>query len=264
MLVNFKQIKFKYEFLVLLGTPLLGRCDELTKINQLCHQYNLWLHVTGDLLGSLALLSTIKENVNISCDSLTIDTVKLLGIQNLPHLTFFIRPIADITQGKQLDFNSSQDERVNNDNQSTISTNLSSSSSSTTSSTSTTANNNNLLSHPFDEIILHSPSINFLSIWSISQRCSKTNVLYHMKCSFDLSNSLIKRLKQMKTIKILNDDDYQGNFTYKRICFGDVSDDLLPKSVILFRFETNEIPEVNTFFFSNFNLRYFYLFRLKI
>jgi len=215
-------------------------------MNQLCHQYNVWLHVTGDLLGSLALLSTIKENVNISCDSLTIDIVKLLGIQNLPYLTFFIRPILDITHGKKTEFNSIQDERINNDNISTTSTNPSSSSSSSSTTTTTNNNNNNsLISHSFYDIILHSPSISFLSVWSVSQRCSKTDVLYHMKSSFDLSNLLMKRLKQIQTIRIINNDDNQGIFSYKRICSGDAPDDPLPKTIVLFRFETNDVPEVS-------------------
>jgi hypothetical protein len=224
-------------------------------MNQLCHQHNLWLHVTGDLLGSLALLSTLKENVNISCDSLTIDSCKLLGIQNLPYLTFFIRTISNIIHGKQIEFNSIQDERLNNDN-------ISSSSSSSSSSTTTNNNNNNssLVSHSFYDIILQNPSICFLSIWSISQRCSKTNVLYHMKCSFDLSNLLMKRLKEIKTIRILNDDDNQTILNYKRICSGDAPDDPLPKTVVLFRFETNDVPEVSvillytTLFITNFDL----------
>ncbi len=217
-----------------LGTTLLGRCDELTKIKQLCNQNNLWLHATGDLLGSLALLSTIKDNVNINCDSLTIDIVKLFGIQNLPYLTFFIRPVVNITQEKQTELNSIQDDQLNNDNLSTASTNRSSSSSSTTA-----------ISHPFYDLILHSPSISFLSVWSISQRCSKTNVLSHMKRSFDLANLLMKRLKQIKTLRILNDDDNQGILTYKRICSGDAPNDPLPKTVVLFRFETTDVPEVS-------------------
>ncbi|CAF4421389.1 unnamed protein product, partial [Adineta steineri] len=79
-----------YPFMIIAnaGSALLGRCDELKEIKQLCERYNIWLHVIGDLLGSLALLSTIKDNVNISCDSLTMDIMKLFGIQNLPYLTF--------------------------------------------------------------------------------------------------------------------------------------------------------------------------------
>ncbi|CAF1180790.1 unnamed protein product [Rotaria sordida] len=242
-----------YPFMVIAnaGTTLVGRCDELTKIKQLCNQYNLWLHGIGDLLGSLALLSTIKENVNISCDSLTIDIVKLLGIQNLPYLTFFIRPIIEIKQDKRREYNSIQNERLNNGNLSTKSTtNTNISPSTITNNNNNNNNNNSLVSHSFDDIILHSPSISFLSVWSISQRCSKTHVLYHMKHSFDLTNLLIKKLKQIKTLKVLIDDDNQGILTYKRICSGDVPDDRLPNTVILFRFETNDVLEVCIFEFS--------------
>jgi hypothetical protein len=66
-----------------------------------------------------------------------------------------------------------------------------------------------------------------------------------MKRSFDLSNLLMKYLKQMKTLRILNDDDNQGVINYKRICSGDAPDDGLPKTVLLFRFETNDVPEVS-------------------
>jgi hypothetical protein len=142
----------------------------------------------------------------------------------------------ETTQGKQTEYSSTQDERLNNDN-------LSTTSSSSTINNNT--NNNSLIPHSFHDNMLHTPSIGFLSIWSISQRCSKNNVLYHMKRSFDLSTLLMKRLKQNKTLRILNDDDDQDNFTYKRICSGDAPDEPLPKTVVLFRFETNDVPEVN-------------------
>ncbi|CAF1206945.1 unnamed protein product [Adineta ricciae] len=230
------------------GTNVLGRCDELTKLKQFSRQHNLWLHVTGDLLGSLALLSTVKENVNISCDSLSIDTIKLLGIQNLPYLTFFLRPMVSMTNGKPTESNFGQDEQINTNDSSTVSTtstNRTSSSSSSYSSSTTTNDNNSSASPPFYDAILHNPSITFLSIWSISQRCSKSNVLYHMKHSFELVNLLSKRLKQMKTIRILNNDDYaQGVLTYQRICEGDTLNDPLPKTIIIFRFETTDILDI--------------------
>ncbi|CAF4137508.1 unnamed protein product [Adineta steineri] len=230
------------------GTAVLGRCDEITKVKQVCNQNNLWLHVIGDLVGTLALLSTIKDTVNINCDSLTVDTVKLFGIQNLPYLTFFIRPILDITQNKQIENNSIQDEQLNNDNSSTVSTDSTNRTLSSSSSSSTTANHNNSsISHPFYDHILHSPSISFLSLWSISQRCSKANVLYHMKHSFNLVNSLMQRFKQIGTLRILNDDNNQGNLTFKRICSGEAPDDPLPKTIVIFRFETIDVPEVSIF-----------------
>jgi hypothetical protein len=187
-----------------LGSALLGRCDELTGIKKLCEKYDIWLHVIGDLLGSLALVSTIKDDVNISCDSLTIDIMKLFGIQNLPYITCFLRPTKEI---KQADENNS--------------------------------------SHPLHEFILHSPSISFLSVWSISQRCSKDNILYHMKQSFDLSNLLFIRLKQIKALRILNHEDNQETNTYQRICSGNAPNDVLPKPVVIFRFQSDDLLEVS-------------------
>jgi hypothetical protein len=94
-----------YSFMVIAnaGTALLDRYDELNKIKKLCEEHKLWVHVTGDLLGSFTIFSTTKENVNISCGSLTIDIVKLI----------------DITQGK-IEYNSVQKERLNDDNSAQI------------------------------------------------------------------------------------------------------------------------------------------------
>ena len=50
-----------------LGTSLLGHCDDLMKMKQLCQQYNLWLHTTGDLLGSLSIVTNLEHfrlNIN--------------------------------------------------------------------------------------------------------------------------------------------------------------------------------------------------------
>ncbi|CAF3554175.1 unnamed protein product [Adineta steineri] len=198
-----------YPFMIIAnaGSALLGRCDELKEIKQICERYNIWLHVIGDLLGSLALLSTIKDNVNISCDSLTMDIMKLFGIQNLPYLTFFLRSTTDINE---------TDEQ----------------------------NSLQRSSHPLDDFILHSPSVSFLSVWSISQRCSNENIFYHMKQSFDLANLLLTRLKQIKTIHIINDEDNNETYTYQRICSGDAPNDVLPKSLVIFRFQSDNIAEL--------------------
>lgn len=230
---------------MILGTALLGHCDDLAKIKQICHEHNLWLHVMGDLLGSLALLSVVKENMNINCDSVTIDIVKIFGIQNLPYLTFFIRPVIELKQDKQIELNSASNEGSNTDilsAKSTTSANMSLAGTNTT----LNINNNPLISHSFDEVILHSPSITFLSVWSISQRCSHNDVLYHMKRSIDLSNLLVKSLKQIKTLRFLIDDNPKIS-TYKCICSGDAPDEPLPKTVIIFRFEANDIPQVSLF-----------------
>lgn len=224
----------------------MGRCDELSQIKQLCQEHHLWLHVIGDLVGSLSLLSIIKENVSLNCDSLTMDSVKLFGIQNLPYLTILLRPLLKSTPERHSDIETNQNERSNADDHSTTGSNVSSSSS----STATPRNSTNTSNPPaLYDVILHNPSMGFLSIWSISQRCPKSTLLYHMKCSFDLSNTLIKRLMQIKSIRILNDDHSnpsQNGLTYKRICSGEIPDDPLPKTIILFRFETLNIAEVSS------------------
>jgi hypothetical protein len=112
---------------------------------------------------------------------------------------------------------------------------------------STTIDNNNSLmtSHSLYDFILHSPSISFLSVWSISQRCSNDNILYHMKQSFDLTNLLLTHLKQIKSLQILNDEDNQDMITYQRICSGDASNDVLPKPIVIFRFQSNDTSDVS-------------------
>ncbi|CAF2076967.1 unnamed protein product [Rotaria magnacalcarata] len=204
-----------YPFMVIAnaGSSLLGHCDQLTRINKICGHYNIWLHVIGDLLGSMALLPSIKDNVNINCDSLTIDIMKLFGIQNLPYLTFFLQPTTGV---KQID-----------DNKTLVTT------------------------HPLYDFILHSPSISFLSVWSISQRCSHDTILSHMKQSFDLTNLLIKNLKDIKRLRILNEDNDQEVYTYQRICSGDASNQSLPKPVVIFRYEPDDLSELATMGDSN-------------
>lgn len=180
------------------GSSLLGRCDRLTKIKNLCEEKQIWFHVIGDLLGSLALLSTENNNLKVSCDSLTLDTMKLFGIQNLPYLTFYLR-------------SQSLDE-----------------------------NNSSISSHSLYEFILQSSSIHFLSLWSLTQRCKTETIIEHMKQSFDLTNSFIQRLKQIPTMAIVNQDEDEDLNTYQRLCSNETLTDQLPKSVVIFRFYSNQ------------------------
>ncbi len=105
--------------------------------------------------------------------------------------------------------------------------------------------NSSITSHSLYDLILHSPSISFLSVWAISQRSSKDNILYHMKQSFDLTDLLIKRLKQIETLQILNDEDNQESNTYQRICSGEAINDVLPKPVVIFRFQADDTSQVS-------------------
>ena len=72
-----------------------------------------------------------------------------------------------------------------------------------------------------------------------------------MKRSFDLTALFTQRLKQMKTIRVLNYDDRTEMMNYKQICSGDAPADPLPKTVTLFRFETSDIPDVSTIDFAS-------------
>jgi hypothetical protein len=180
----------------------------------------------------------MKDNVNMNCDSVTVDLIKLLGIQNLPYLTFLIRPIVELTPKKSTELSSTLDQRINHEDSSTASKNVSSS------STATTTTNSIALNY-FAETLLHSSSIGLLSVWSIGQRCSKNDVLYHLEHSLELTNLFLKGLKQIHTISILNDDDQRTKMTYRRMCSGDAPDDSLPKTVIIFRFEDNNMAEVS-------------------
>ena len=166
-------------------------------------EHQIWLHVIGDLLGSLALFSA--PTLKINCDSLTLDIMKLFGIQNLPYLTFFLR-------------SNSIDEKKKN----------------------------SIVNHSLYDLILHSPSIGFLSVWSISQRCSNQMILSHMKQSFNLTDNLIKRLKEIPTMEIL-DYDQEEMMTYQRICSNQMGIDSLPKSVVIFRFHSKDLPEVSLY-----------------
>jgi hypothetical protein len=112
-------------------------------------------------------------------------------------------------------------------------------------STTTEDQNSSITSHSLYDLILHSPSISFLSVWAISQRSSKDNILYHMKQSFDLTDLLIKRLKQIETLQILNDEDNQESNTYQRICSGEAINDVLPKPVVIFRFQADDTSQVS-------------------
>ena len=152
----------------------------------------------------------MSADSSIHCDSLTLDIIKLFGIQNLPYLTFFLRATEEKPAAESTD-----------DPQALIT------------------------SHPLYEFILHSPSISFLSVWSIAQRCSDEEILYHMKHSFDLSNLFLQRAKAMKTLRIVNDDGQPGVHTYQRICSGSMANGELPKAVAVFRFEPEEIPQVS-------------------
>ncbi|CAF0768705.1 unnamed protein product [Didymodactylos carnosus] len=251
------------------GTPFLGHIDDLAQLKAIANHHQIWLHATGDLLGSVTLLSS-DDNPNICCDSLTLDLIKLFGIQNLPYLTLFVQKSSFIPSSlnrgslttlhsNELDTSSNTtltstngSQGINNDNQQSLV--QSNDSKEINYDVSATALSTAPLS--FYDMILQSSSMSFISFWSLSQRCTNEHVLHHMKHSFYLTDLLIKSLYQIKEIKILNDNssdknnnemNYNPTITYKCICDGYSSTIPLPISVVLFRFEPDisKIQDIN-------------------
>jgi glutamate/tyrosine decarboxylase-like PLP-dependent enzyme len=210
-----------------LGTSLLGRFDDLSRIKHMCRTHDLWLHAigmsntvccsafnersclsTGDLLGSLAILPDTGSDLLPHCDSLTLDITKLFGIQNLPYLALLFRTHSDATS--------------NNDEQTSIE------------------------SHPFYELALHSPSIGFLSVWSISQRCTSDEILHHMQHSFELAQSLQRCIANVSSLRLINGNDSQEKSNYDQIFSGNVTCDVLPSTIVVFRFEFDDLSHVSS------------------
>ncbi|CAF1300729.1 unnamed protein product, partial [Didymodactylos carnosus] len=210
------------------GTPFLGHVDELAKLKLIANHHQIWLHATGDLLGSLALLST-KDDFRICCDSLTLDLIKLFGIQNLSYLTLFVRESpfipsllkrgssttsqlneshigSDITLATINDNQTINNNNNNNSEQSLMQQQFAQDTREINYNSSSQALSTSTLS--FQDMILHSPSISFISIWSLSRRCTNEHILHHMKHSFHLTDLVMKSLYQIKSIKILNKNSF--------------------------------------------------------
>jgi hypothetical protein len=55
-----KDIKDDFEPIILVanaGSYGIGQCDDLKRLNELCYKYNMWIHMEGFYLASLALYS---------------------------------------------------------------------------------------------------------------------------------------------------------------------------------------------------------------
>lgn len=55
-----KDIKDDFEPIILVanaGSYGIGQCDDLKRLNELCYKYNMWIHMEGFYLSSLALYS---------------------------------------------------------------------------------------------------------------------------------------------------------------------------------------------------------------
>ncbi|XP_004945125.1 pyridoxal-dependent decarboxylase domain-containing protein 1 isoform X3 [Gallus gallus] len=72
------------------GTPGAGHTDKLGRLKELCEQYNMWLHVEGVNLATLAL-GYVSSSVLAAtkCDSMTLTLGSWLGLPAVPAVTLY-------------------------------------------------------------------------------------------------------------------------------------------------------------------------------
>ncbi|KAM9291520.1 pyridoxal-dependent decarboxylase domain-containing protein 1 isoform 1-T1 [Morus bassanus] len=72
------------------GTPGAGHTDKLGRLKELCEQYNMWLHVEGVNLATLAL-GYVSSSVLAAtkCDSVTLTLGSWLGLPAVPAVTLY-------------------------------------------------------------------------------------------------------------------------------------------------------------------------------
>lgn len=72
------------------GTPGAGHTDKLSRLKELCFQYNMWLHVEGVNLATLTL-GQISSTVTAAtkCDSMTLTPGPWLGLPAVPAVTLY-------------------------------------------------------------------------------------------------------------------------------------------------------------------------------
>ncbi|XP_038676632.1 pyridoxal-dependent decarboxylase domain-containing protein 1 isoform X1 [Scyliorhinus canicula] len=72
------------------GTPGAGHTDKLARLNELCNQYKMWLHVEGVNLATLTL-GYVSSSVLAAtkCDSMTLTLGPWLGLPAVPAVTLY-------------------------------------------------------------------------------------------------------------------------------------------------------------------------------
>uniref|UniRef100_A0A671MRK7 Pyridoxal-dependent decarboxylase domain-containing protein 1 n=1 Tax=Sinocyclocheilus anshuiensis TaxID=1608454 RepID=A0A671MRK7_9TELE len=72
------------------GTPGAGHTDKLSRLKELCVQYNMWLHVEGVNLATL-VLGQVSSTVTAAtkCDSMTLTPGPWLGLPAVPAVTLY-------------------------------------------------------------------------------------------------------------------------------------------------------------------------------
>ncbi|OWF47610.1 putative pyridoxal-dependent decarboxylase domain-containing protein 2 [Mizuhopecten yessoensis] len=72
------------------GTPLTGQVDDVDHLQDICRKNSIWLHVEGNNLATLTLVSVPTSILSCKAgDSMTVSLGKWLGIPGLPHATLY-------------------------------------------------------------------------------------------------------------------------------------------------------------------------------
>ncbi|XP_048051859.1 pyridoxal-dependent decarboxylase domain-containing protein 1 isoform X2 [Megalobrama amblycephala] len=72
------------------GTPGAGHTDKLSRLKELCAQYDMWLHVEGVNLATLALgQASSTVTAATKCDSMTLTPGPWLGLPAVPAVTLY-------------------------------------------------------------------------------------------------------------------------------------------------------------------------------
>ncbi|XP_054282470.1 pyridoxal-dependent decarboxylase domain-containing protein 1-like isoform X1 [Macrosteles quadrilineatus] len=70
------------------GMPIAGHVDNLSRLQEVCRNHELWLHLRGHSLAALALTTTPNNTPRIS-DSATLPISTWLGVPGLPSITLY-------------------------------------------------------------------------------------------------------------------------------------------------------------------------------
>ncbi|KAG1682615.1 Pyridoxal-dependent decarboxylase domain-containing protein 1 [Nymphon striatum] len=70
------------------GTPVIGDTDNVQRLQDLCRENDIWLHVEGNSLAALCLVSVPNLPARVG-DSITLHLGQWLGIPSVPYITLY-------------------------------------------------------------------------------------------------------------------------------------------------------------------------------
>lgn len=71
------------------GMPIAGHVDNLSRLQEVCHNHEIWLHLRGHSLAALALITSSTNTPTRISDSMTLPLATWLGVPGLPSVTVY-------------------------------------------------------------------------------------------------------------------------------------------------------------------------------